>query len=272
MIIHDPERRAERDTLLARMVALLSADPRVCAAWLFGSLGRGDEDDLSDIDVWVIVDDEHAEAVKAARREFVTKIAEPLLIEEAPHNAPPDGAYLCVLYPGQSGPHAIDWYWQPHTVAQFPSGCRLLFDRVGIPAVPPEKPMSSNEHAAAVSERADFFWVMVNVAAKTIARRQSWAALGHITAIRFALGEVRWHVGISATRPDYKLVKRYADSPPMLPSDQLALVRRMAHEMEALLPNITALGGEARNAVVAPTLAFLDHVELLLKNVAAFSK
>ncbi len=265
MIIHDPERRAERDALLARVVALLSADPRVCAAWLFGSLGRGDEDDLSDIDVWVIVDDEHAETVKAARREFVTKIAEPLLIEEAPQNAPPDGAYLCVLYPGQRGPHAIDWYWQPRAVAQFPSGCRVLLDRVGIPAIPPEKPMLPSEHAAAVSERIDFFWVMVNVAAKSIARRQSWAAIGHITAIRFALEEVRWHVGISATRPDYKLVKRYTDLPPVVPSDQLALVRRMAHEMEALYPHSAALGGESPNAVVVPTFAFLDRVEQLLK-------
>jgi predicted nucleotidyltransferase len=38
--------RAEREALLARIVGLLEADKRVTAAWLFGSLGRGDADEL----------------------------------------------------------------------------------------------------------------------------------------------------------------------------------------------------------------------------------
>ena len=46
-------RAAERDALLARAVERLQADARVGAAWLFGSLGRGEEDALSDLDLWV---------------------------------------------------------------------------------------------------------------------------------------------------------------------------------------------------------------------------
>jgi hypothetical protein len=36
---------AERDHLLHRITDLLRDDPCVAAAWLFGSLGRGDADD-----------------------------------------------------------------------------------------------------------------------------------------------------------------------------------------------------------------------------------
>src|SRR4051812_13184180 len=44
--------RAERDTLLRRVQQALERDPRVAAAWLFGSLGRGSEDALSDLDLF----------------------------------------------------------------------------------------------------------------------------------------------------------------------------------------------------------------------------
>lgn len=266
MIVHDPERRAEREALLARVVAVLTADSRVCAAWLIGSLGRGDADDLSDIDVWVIVADEYADSVKVAQQEYVTQIGLPLQIEEAPQNAPPNGAYLCAIYPGQTGAHVIDWYWQPRTGAQLPANCRVLFDRAGIPPSPPEKALSAAEHGSAATDNTHFFWGMVNIAAKTIARRQPWSALGHITTIRFLLDEVRWHVGKRSTRPDYKLIKTHTDLPPVLPLDQLAVVRYLAYEMEGLHPAIAALGGHVPDAVIAPTFAFLDHVEGMLKD------
>jgi len=264
MKIHDPGRRLERDALLARIVAVLEADRRVCAAWLFGSLGRGDEDDLSDIDVWVIVDDEHAEAVKAARREYVTQIAEPLLIEEAPQNAPPEGAYLCVLYPGQTGPLPVDWYWQPRAIARLLPGCHVLFDRVGIPVETLDVPLSANEHGAAAFEEANFIWVMVNVAAKSIARQKPWLTVGHIASIRAMLDEICWHVGLSSRQFGYVLIKQYTEAPPMLPVNQLEAVRRLAHEMAMLHPHVTALAGHAPDEVISPTLLFLDRVEGLL--------
>lgn len=265
MIIHDPERRAERDALLMHLTATLEADPRVCAAWLSGSLGRGDADDLSDIDVWVIVQDEYAEAVKAARRTYVVQIGEPLLIEEAPQNAPPDGAYLAVLYRGQTGPVIVDWYWQSLSAARLLPNCLVLFDRTGIPMATLEKSLSPGEHGDAAVGQAIFFWMMVNIAAKTIARGHSWSALELITAVRLALEDVRWHVGIRPTRPDHKLIKSYADPLPVLSVDQLAFARQLAHEMEALHPHIAALAGHAPDDVVAPTFTFLERVESRLR-------
>jgi hypothetical protein len=138
-----------------------------------------------------------------------------------------------------------------------------VVDRADIPISPTEKFPSPGERGAMAIERAIFFWMMVNIAAKNIARGQSWAALGHITAIRLALEEVRWHIGARATRPDYKLVKGFI-APPVASADQLAFVRRLAHEMAALHPRIAALGGHAPDEVVKPTFAFLDHAESLM--------
>ena len=47
------EHQAEREAWLAETIVQLEADERVDAAWLFGSLGRGDADELSDVDLFV---------------------------------------------------------------------------------------------------------------------------------------------------------------------------------------------------------------------------
>lgn len=45
------------EDLLARLVALLEAEPLVLGAWLYGSHGRGEADAYSDLDVWVVTGD-----------------------------------------------------------------------------------------------------------------------------------------------------------------------------------------------------------------------
>src|SRR5262245_25065122 len=102
-------RRTELDTLLQRAVTLLKADDRVVAAWLGGSFGRGSYDDLSDLDLYVVVPDEHSATINARRHEYVTRLGPPLLIQDVPQNAPPGGAWLLVLYNGSAGPLEIDW-------------------------------------------------------------------------------------------------------------------------------------------------------------------
>src|SRR5262245_21882478 len=91
-------RRAERD-------ALLEQDPRVVAAWLFGSLGLGAGDALSELDLFVVIADEHLEAVIEARDAFIAQLGTPVQVLEAPQNAPPRGAYAMALYSGEDGPH-----------------------------------------------------------------------------------------------------------------------------------------------------------------------
>src|SRR5690348_4196799 len=47
-----------RDALLKRLTEGLQADPRVEAAWLTGSFGKGESDEWSDLDLNVVVTDE----------------------------------------------------------------------------------------------------------------------------------------------------------------------------------------------------------------------
>jgi predicted nucleotidyltransferase len=262
---HLKKRIAERDALLERAVELLHTDARVAAAWLFGSLGRGEEDALSDLDLWVVVGDPYSRFVNAQRREYVRKLGEPLLILEAPQNAPKDGAYLLTLYGGLAGAYQVDWYWQPQSQARIPNNARLLFDRVGLPrsglpalATAPG-PQSPEERAQAAADRATFFWAMIQITAKKVARRQPWSALGMTGMVQGTLDEVKRLVGT----PDEP--ERAEDPPPVQPGEQLAYLRRMAREMEAVTRQIVALGGSVPTEAVSYVYRFFDLVETMLQ-------
>ena len=99
----------------------------------------------------------------------------PLLILDAPQNAPPYGVYHMALYDGQYGPHQVDWYWQPRAFARIPQQTRLLFDRVGLPISdsPPHfdyQPVPERDPHEVCTQQVNFFWVMLLIAAKYVAR------------------------------------------------------------------------------------------------------
>jgi len=72
-------RTKERNELVQNLSAHLEQDQRVRAAWLAGSIARGDDDWLSDIDIYVAVADESIEEVVQGRHEFGAQIVTPSL-------------------------------------------------------------------------------------------------------------------------------------------------------------------------------------------------
>jgi hypothetical protein len=162
----------ERTELLHRATAELERDPRIMAAWLFGSLGRGEADALSDLDIFVIVDDKHIESICAARREFVVPFGSLLCVVDAPQNALRGGGYLMALYTGTHGPLQADWYWQAQSRARIPQQTLLLFDKVGLPhddrptTFDDMNPPEERDPITAISNTVCFFWAMLFIAGK----------------------------------------------------------------------------------------------------------
>ena len=81
-------RRTEHETLLQQAQAMLLADQRIVAAWLFGSVGRRTSDAFSDLDVWVVVKDDYIETISAERQSYAAQLDRPVLLLESPGNAP----------------------------------------------------------------------------------------------------------------------------------------------------------------------------------------
>lgn len=79
----------ERDASLDVLVRHLARDPDVLAVWLEGSLGRGTADDLSDLDLGVVVEDGRMPAIAGDPGGAVRSVVETSLEIPAPANAPP---------------------------------------------------------------------------------------------------------------------------------------------------------------------------------------
>ena len=175
-------RDQERSGLLSRIVDHLKNDQRVRAAWLSGSVSRGDHDGLSDLDLSVVVTDESVNDFVDNRRAYAARPARPVLVMDNIANAPPDGAYLLVFYAGEVGPQHVDWSWQSESKARIPDDERILLDRAGLPVAPgaewrqeahrpPGPPLRDARRVEVLTHKITFFWAMSLIVAKYIARR-----------------------------------------------------------------------------------------------------
>jgi len=244
-------RAQEREALLQRALKALQADPRVVAAWLGGSLGRGTEDALSDLDLFVVISDAYYAFVAGRTREFAGKLGDPLLLLEAPQNAPPRGAYLLALYPGETGPHQIDWYWQPQSFALLPQGARVLFDRAGLSTQPAHTP---EEQAQSLTRGITFFWAMLPIAAKKLARGDAWDAEQMARMVANTLAEVQEQTGGEGDR------RFLEDAAPLTRKELLERLRQMARQMESLEPQVLALGVQTPAGIAPQVNRFLDLI------------
>ena len=250
-------RRAEREALLARLTRVLEGDGRIAAAWLFGSMGRGEADDLSDLDLRVIVFDEHIESLCADRQACTAQMGEAVLFQEAPQNRPAGGAFLLTLYAGEFGPQEVDWTWQPLSSACLWPGTRILFNRAALTqgempwGYQPRPEQTVLEEAV---QRVSSFWALLLIVAKYAARTPDEDTMGLVGMAVQPLREVSDYLGLT---PRYTM----DNLPPHgRPEEKLCLLRAFAGQMEALMPTIEARGGSVPWAVVPHARRFLDLV------------
>jgi len=253
-------RRAEREALLARIVRTLEEDDRVAAAWLFGSAGRGEADDLSDLDLRVIVSDEHIGSLCESRQAYAGQVGEGVLFQEAPQNRPAGGAFLLALYEGEFGPQEVDWTWQPLSGACLWPQTRVLLNRAGL--TPGEMPWGYQPRPGQTPleeavQRVNSFWAMLLIVAKYAARSPHEEAMGLIGMSVQPLREVSEYLGLP---PRYSIETLPQQS---RPEEKLRLLRGLAGQMEALMPAVEARGGSVPWAAVPHAHRFLDLVEAI---------
>ncbi|MEZ4711586.1 MAG: nucleotidyltransferase domain-containing protein [Caldilineaceae bacterium] len=266
-------RQQERTTLLNRAIALAQNDPRVRAAWLFGSGYRDDADAFSDIDLWMVVDDEHIDDIVTERHAYVTQIGQPLLTLDVPGNAPVGGGYLMLQYPGSHGPQQLDWYWQPRANAAIPDDARVLFDHSAMERkagarstdfsyltqrILPPMPQEERSTAQKLLYELTFLWCMALIAAKDIARRDTEGAGWMLQYVAQMLTKARALLPMD----DLPTWMMEPIEPTSLSSlDAMRHLRHLHQAAAALIPHLLAQGGQWPAQLVSEIDKFFALVE-----------
>lgn len=194
----DPYRN-NRDVFLSQVVTSLSKDERFVAAWLTGSLGRGDADSVSDIDLSLVIAEEYnsslcskTEAVShqtsPERFSLVNQFGTPALIHENNHNAPEGGTFTFVLYANNA--IMVDWVLIPQSKAKRTDKSKILFDKVGIPVSQGFITEDLEQRRKSVAEHWAFFWMMAAVTVKYIIRGDGVFVTQWIENLHSLIGEM----------------------------------------------------------------------------------
>lgn len=254
---------AEREALLNQINQSLIDDPRVRAVWLFGSLGRGDEDALSDLDIFVVVGDEDVPSDPLHRRSFSAQFDTPLLFLEAPQNAPAGGAYLLVYYDAPTAPHQVDWYWQPYSLAAIPPETKVLFDRVGLERSEVEVTFGSRksdqEQLAQPAHDISFFWAMLMILGKGVIR-DPWAE--EMGLLPLVLNPI--HSTQNLLNLDSSLFSAEAIPTHQSPLTKLRILRQLADHMRTMMPLVSEQGFEISTAILPGAYRYLNMVEAVI--------
>lgn len=250
----------ERDYLLGSIVQLLDRDPALKAAWLFGSLGRGNEDALSDLDLLVVVDDAAIDAIIASPKQYAALVGQPLFFIDAPQNAPGGGAYLMACYDAPTAPHLVDWYWQPRSAACIPPDVRLLFDKAGLSHKDQPIAFPGNQTGEKTVERPvhffSFFWAMLMITAKHACRDPLANEMALLPYLIQQMAKARQFLGQDVL----------VQVPPHAhPVEKFHLLVQLADEMNTLMEAVAQLSEEAPVAIYPGVTRYLELIEPMLK-------
>ena len=260
---------AERDKLLENIAAALKQDQRFSAAWLTGSFGRNDTDEISDLDLTVVVSTPYAPQLCARpevktirppleRLELYSQFGKIGLAYENNNNAPNGCIATSVMYL-PSGV-CVDWSLVPEQTARYPQNIKLLFSRIDVPPIPGPQPANPADRAKAATEMLGFFWLMATVVAKYRFRGDGVFVTNWLEQLT---GLVR-----SVERMIEELPDRY--QPGSLTSlhnsamEQLAQLKDLCKQVEMLTPQVVTLGGEVWPEAQAGCEQWLTMVEQAL--------
>jgi hypothetical protein len=116
-----------RDRLLDQVVGLLEADPAVDGVALVGSLGRGEEDNWSDIDLLILAGDQFIG--QFMNDPTANAWARADLLSDGRHNSPAGATSLGTTHIRSGLPLRVDLHVHPADRTPWPTDGRVVFER-----------------------------------------------------------------------------------------------------------------------------------------------
>ena len=248
--------RQTREVLLTSIITELSADERCIAAWLTGSYARNEADEVSDLDITVVIANPFSE-ILCARHEQVSptttperlalfsKFGQTVLIHENNHNAPEGGTFTFVMY--AESKVMVDWILVPLVKAKRPYSSRLLFEKANVVVSPPPEPEELESSRKYVAEQWVFFWMMTAITTKYIIRNDGVFAAEWTEHLHQLVREVERRL---ERQPRTYLRGSLTRLEPT-PEKQIEALRGLVRRMQTLQPAITEFTGSVLATPVA---------------------
>jgi Nucleotidyltransferase domain len=164
-----------RDRLLDQVLGLLKADPAVDAVALIGSLGRGEADNWSDIDLLILMRDQAL--AQFASEPAARPWAHAALLSDGRHNSPAGATSAGTTHIRSGLPLQVDLHVHPVARTQWPADGRVVFQRRPIPTgtMPFDQLNASGPRQPATAKTADQIRMIqlsyVPIAGKYVGRR-----------------------------------------------------------------------------------------------------
>lgn len=257
------EHREDRTALLASLTASWRSNARIRAALLWGSFGRGDADDLSDLDPWLLVADEAAPFMEPVLQEYAEQTGSLILAKNTPQHAPPGGGFVSFLHEGRHGLLQVDCYWQPQSTALADADYAVLFDRqtedyTGLEYLKLGPLEEEQGLQAEVAHGFHFAWFMFSVAAKSLSRHPD-SDMGLMFYPKPGLEEAAARLGrMELLTPEDWVV-------PETPLEKVDRLRHLVSKTEQLRLIANAQGCTLSPLYTICSLRYLDMVEGILK-------
>jgi len=238
-----------RDTLLEKIVASLKHDTRFVAAWLTGSFARDEVDDLSDIDITVVVSQHYVDQLCAQtetitnrpprdRVDLFSQFGDIDFAYENNRNAPTGGTATNVMYAPLG--LRVDWVLVPEETAQQPENMKLLFSNIDVPSISKPAPDSQEERAKDAAKMVGFFWLMATTVTKYLIRGDGVFVTSWLEYLTELVSDVeRQLAGTPEVHHRGSMTRLYAE-----PVEQFEHLRKLCERIKILMPQVTALGGD----------------------------
>jgi len=189
------------ETVIERFAKICASDERIVAAFVGGSIARGEADRFSDIDLCIVARDEAADEVFADRAAIVERLGTPLFLEDWSGEHP---EVFVILADGTDLELILIRARQIHELQVGP--IRLVLDRTGILTdldVLISRPADDDQRAK-LRELLAWFWHDVSHFIKAVGRGQLWWAAGEVEALRsYCVNVVRIQQGLEAGDEPY---------------------------------------------------------------------
>lgn len=142
-------------------------------AHIFGSMARGTNDALSDIDIWITFEDEKIQKAIEDRMTSYTRFGQIVLHHEMQNNFPLNGIQTTVIYKIDDELVRVDFYLCPLSSSRVAPDSKVLFEKKKVESgvIIPETKRTSKD----LSDRITFFISMCfNGIKKVIRKDQSF--------------------------------------------------------------------------------------------------